>query len=143
MLFVLFIQKNDFSVYIAVYKPATMTPINNVYILDDELPILEPLALWFRRKGYAVKTFTNSTDLLKTMLGEKPDILFVDINLSGEDGRNLCRLVKVKYRNRLPVVLFSASPSLGENFAECDADAFIPKPFSFKEISKVMSECSN
>ena len=113
--------------------------MNNIYILDDELPILEPLAFWFQRNGYSVKTFTNSTDLLKMMLTEKPDILLLDINLSGEDGRNLCRLVKVKYRKRLPVILFSASPDLGRDYEECDADAFLPKPFSFKHVQNLIN----
>ena len=120
-----------------------MTTRNSVFILDDELPILEPLSLWFERKGYAVKIFTNSTDLLKSMMLEKPDILFLDINLSGEDGRNLCRLVKVKYHKRLPVILFSASPNLGSNYQDFDADAFIPKPFSFQKISEVMNNYLN
>ena len=112
--------------------------MKKIYILDDELPVLEPLALWFERHDYAVKTFLNTFDFLNSLLSEKPSVVVMDISLAGDDGRQLCMLVKAKYAKRLPVILMSATPTLGENYKEYDADAFVAKPFSLHAMQKVI-----
>ncbi len=113
--------------------------MKKIYILDDEKAILDPLAVYFNSNGYSVNTFLSSEDLLSSLIVEKPDIIILDVNLVGDDGRQLCSLIKVKYRNRLPIILFSASPSLGEKYKDFDADAFIAKPFKIRDLSTLVA----
>lgn len=113
--------------------------MDTIYIIDDDLPILDALTLWFEREQYAVKTFTNSASFLSSMMKEKPSLVLMDINLVTDDGRQLCLLIKAKYKDRLPVILMSANPALGQFYTECEANAFVSKPFNLSTLRKVVS----
>ncbi len=112
---------------------------NIIYIIDDEADILFSLSYWFTKTGYDVETFLNSKDLLDTLADKKPDLVLLDVNLNGEDGREICRHIKKAYNLSIPVILFSANPANGENFKQCEAVDFINKPFSLVEMSKIIA----
>ncbi len=112
---------------------------NSLYIIDDEEDILISLFIWFRRIGYDVKTFSNSKDLLATFNKRKPDLILLDVNLKGEDGREICKFYKDEMHFEAPILLFSANPLNGENYKQYEADGFIDKPFSLTEISKIVA----
>ena len=64
-----------------------------------------------------------------------PDLLLLDIWLSGWDGREICRSLKAREETKhLPIVLCSASRD-GERMArEAGADGFIAKPFALDDL---------
>ena len=112
---------------------------DTLYIIDDEEDILFSLFIWFKKIGYEVKTFSNSKDLLKNFGQQQPDLILLDVNLNGEDGREVCKVLKTELRCHAPVLLFSANPYNGENYKQCKAAGFINKPFTLTEISKVIA----
>ncbi len=108
--------------------------MKKIYIVDDERSILRALTIWFQRKNYLVDTFLNSVDFLKSLIQEKPSLIILDIDLQGDDGRQVCSLIKVKYDGRLPVILISATPELGTSFCKSETDAFFEKPFGINRL---------
>ena len=110
-----------------------------VYIVDDDPDILKILTIILEGRGYEVITFTDGRPLYT--LQESPDLIFLDIRLSGSDGSEICRMLKNKTETAsIPIVLISANRNLQEIGEACGADAVIPKPFDIKDIINTASK---
>lgn len=105
-------------------------------IIDDEEIILEVSKIILEAEGYEVDTF--STGLHLSQLKEDfPDLILLDVLLSGEDGRILCHQLKSNPRTKnIPVILFSAhsTDDMGEILNTNGPDYFLPKPFEIAEL---------
>lgn len=106
-----------------------------VLVIDDEMSILEALAFMLSDAGYSVKTATSSDKLRNIKDGELPDLILLDVLLSGEDGRDIARMLKSKNETKhIPIIMISAHPSAHMTIKECGADDFLPKPFDIDEL---------
>ncbi len=107
-----------------------------IHIIDDDSDILTLLRLFFKKKGFDVITDYNG-DSLDTSVKPYPEVYLIDINLAGKNGIDLCKLIKKECRD-VPVMLMSANMDLKIMAKDCDADAFVAKPFDmFKVLSTV------
>lgn len=113
--------------------------VKQIVVVDDERDILDFLTLALELEGYSVKASMDGGCFRQLYQGELPDLILMDVQLSDEDGRVLCRKLKANERTRnLPIILYSAA-NLGRQIREegC-ADDFLAKPFSLDTlISKV------
>ena len=64
-----------------------------IYIADDDDNILELMNMILESKGYEVITSPDGKSLSK--LGYLPDMVFLDIGMSGSDGSEICREFKI------------------------------------------------
>lgn len=104
-----------------------------IYVADDDGNILELMKMILKSKGFEVITSTDGKSL--NSLGYMPDLVFLDIGMSGSDGSEICREFKVCNGNAsTPVVLVSASANLKEIAHKCGADDVLPKPFDIKSV---------
>jgi len=104
-----------------------------IYVADDDPDILEVLTIILETRGYEVITSTDGRSL--SDLQQLPDLIFLDIRMSGNDGSEICRMLKNNRQTAsVPVVLISANRNIHEIAADCGADAVIPKPFDIKDI---------
>jgi CheY-like chemotaxis protein len=71
-----------------------MTTEKRILVVDDEPSIRETLALAFSHHGYSVQTATNAMESLETMHRTPAEVLFLDLNLPGMTGLELCREVR-------------------------------------------------
>ena len=100
-----------------------------ILIADDDPAILEVLTLFLEEVGYEVET-THDGLTLRTFEHGPPDLLLLDIWMSGWSGREICRFLKSQEATKqLPIVLFSANRETEQIAREAGADAFITKPF--------------
>jgi DNA-binding response OmpR family regulator len=111
-----------------------------VVIVDDDNAILDSLKLMLHFEGFDVSTFCCRAEIIKFMEdSEKPHIIVLDMWLSGEDGREICRELKKNTETKdIPVIIMSASRGLNLSALECGANAFIAKPFEIDEIVKTL-----
>lgn len=110
-----------------------------VYIADDDPDILEVLTIILEDKGFRVTTSPDGKSLNK--LTEVPDLVLLDVRMSGSDGSEICRELKSREGTKnIPVVLISANRNLTEIAKDCGADDFISKPFDIKEIISVANK---
>lgn len=104
-----------------------------IYIADDDDNILELMNMILESKGYEVITSPDGKSLSK--LGYLPDMVFLDIGMSGSDGSEICREFKnINGKASVPVVLVSAHSELKEIAKNCGADDVLPKPFDIKSV---------
>jgi CheY-like chemotaxis protein len=111
-----------------------MNKVKKVLVADDDPAILDVMRMMLEFEGYEVTTTPNGATILQMETG-LPDLLLLDIWMSGTDGRELCRKLKLNEKTkRIPVVLVSASKDIEHSAREAGADDFIAKPFEMNEL---------
>jgi CheY-like chemotaxis protein len=113
-------------------KPLCKT--KRIMVADDDPAILDVMRMMLEFEGYEVLTTLNGAAVLK-METEFPDLLLLDIRMSGADGRDICRKLKQSERtSKIPVVLVSAGKDIEQSAIEAGANDFIAKPFEMIEL---------
>jgi CheY-like chemotaxis protein len=111
-----------------------MNKIKKVLVADDDPAILDVMRMMLEFEGYEVATTLNGATILQ-METEMPDLLLLDIWMSGTDGRDICRKLKQSEKtNKIPIVLVSASKDIERSAFEAGANDFIAKPFEMNEL---------
>jgi len=104
-------------------------------IVDDSTDLLSALKMFLEKKGFTVNTTSDHRRLKDHIRQLNPDLLLMDIFLSGQDGRVLCRKLREdKNTQPLCIMLFSASPEALKNYKNYGADGCIQKPFNLKDL---------
>ncbi|HEY8292448.1 MAG TPA: response regulator [Thermomicrobiales bacterium] len=108
-------------------------------VADDDPAVLDVLRLILEEGGYAVEAHADGATLHAFPHGY-PDLLLLDIWMSGWDGGQLCRALKSRDETRhLPILLCSANRD-GERIArEAGADGFIAKPFDMDTLLRTIA----
>jgi DNA-binding response OmpR family regulator len=67
--------------------------------------------------------------------GGLPDLILLDVLLSGKDGRDIVKYLKQhEETKRIPVIIFSAHPGAEQTALEAGADDFMAKPFEIDDL---------
>lgn len=107
-----------------------------IIVVDDSPAILDSVKLMLNMEGFEVANYERGSEMFNSLNSDsKPDVILMDMWLSGEDGRDICKMIKAHedFKN-IPVVIMSASRGLGDTAIESGAVDFIPKPFDLGEI---------
>jgi CheY-like chemotaxis protein len=111
-----------------------MDRLKKIMIADDDPGILDAIGIVLEYEGYEVQSTPNGAVLL-TMENEFPDLLLLDIWMSGIDGRDICKHLKQKECTRsIPIVLISASKDIERSAMDAGADDFLAKPFEIDDL---------
>ena len=111
-----------------------MSSSKKILIIDDDEGILDAISMVLQYKGYTVDTSKNGS-LVAGMKEDMPDLVLLDIWMSGVDGRNVCRLLKQQPQTMgIPVIMISASKDIERSALEAGADGFLAKPFEMQEL---------
>lgn len=117
-----------------MFKKLKMGTSKNIMIVDDDEGILDAVGMLLKYKGYQVTTCTNGNTIL-SMETEFPDLVLLDIWMSGTDGRNVCKQLKRKELTKsIPIIMVSASKDIERSAIESGADGFLAKPFEISEL---------
>jgi DNA-binding response OmpR family regulator len=103
-------------------------------IADDDPGIVDAVEMLLEFEGYKVTSTVDGSTLLD-MKNELPDLLLLDIWMSGEDGRDICKKLKSEALTKnIPVIMVSASRDIKESAMAAGADDFLAKPFEMDEL---------
>lgn len=107
-----------------------------IVIVDDDVAILDSLGLMLNFEGFEVNAFERGSEIMNYVESvSKPDVILLDMWLSGEDGRDICKKLKENETTKnIPVVIMSASRGLEQTALQSGANAFIAKPFEIDEV---------
>lgn len=111
---------------------------NTIVVVDDDPAILEAMQMILEFHNYHVITIGDGQVLNKLAIIQ-PKLLFLDICMSGIDGRDICKSLKAAEATKdIPVVMISASCDLENVIEGTGADDYLAKPFELKDLlSKV------
>ena len=102
---------------------------------DDEKDLLTLFEVSMKAKGYTVGISTNAKNLWALLRRKLPDVLFLDIQMGGVNGGELCQQIKKKKETAgIPIVMLSANDNVEEIAKQCGADGFVHKPFKTEKI---------
>ena len=76
-----------------------------IVIVDDDVAILDSLGIMLDFEGFEVNAFERGSEIFTYVESvSKPDIILLDMWLSGEDGRDICKKLKEIYNlEKIPV----------------------------------------
>jgi DNA-binding response OmpR family regulator len=108
--------------------------VKKILLVDDAPAIVHAVSQILRIMGYEVITAAGA-EVMQIMAEHYPDLLLLDIWMSGCDGRDICRQIKGHEAFSLtPVLLFSAHWNVGQIAEEVGADGYILKPFKMQDL---------
>ncbi len=112
-------------------------------IVEDHPDMLDVFSRQLEMLGFAVITASNGVDGVEKAIGEKPDIILMDILMPGMDGREATRRIRANPISKdIPIlattVLFRQS-ELNECI-EAGCNDYMVKPFTFNELQEKIKE---
>ena len=106
-----------------------------IIVVDDDLDILEAISLMLEDAGYTVVTTNKGSFIEHLDTTTLPDMIILDMLLSGSDGRHIARQLKAQeHTKHIPIIMLSAHPKAEQEAQTSGADDFLPKPFEMDEL---------
>ena len=115
-----------------------------VMVADDDASILDVIEIMLAEVGgYHVET-TNDGKTLLELDKKLPNLILLDLWMSGVDGRDICMHLKANEHTRhVPVIIFSANRDIDTIAADAGADDYISKPFQMTELLEKVERLIN
>jgi DNA-binding response OmpR family regulator len=118
----------------------TLTRKKVIMVVDDNQGILDVMKLMLEHAGYIAKVTKNGNDV-RDLKSPLPDVIFLDIMLSGTSGIELCKVLKSnKDTQNIPLIMFSANGDIAHITEKCGADGFLGKPFQMKDMLAIVEK---
>lgn len=109
--------------------------MKKVLVIDDDPDILEAVQMVLSSGNYNSASITKGDETYDKIREYSPDLIILDVLLSGNDGRTICKTLKQDdVTKQIPIIMVSAHPSAKESIKDCGADSYVPKPFSVKVL---------
>jgi DNA-binding response OmpR family regulator len=106
-----------------------------ILVVEDDPDILEFLQVLFAQEGYIVAIADQPEDVENLHDGSLPDLILIDVSLSGKDGRDIVKHLKSQTEtSSIPIIMFSAYLHAEETALAAGADDFVAKPFEVEEL---------
>ena len=112
----------------------------NAIIVDDEKPALDVLRLLLDKTGQicVVGSFTSASDALAAMQNLKPDVAFLDIEMSDMSGMELAEKI-IDTGCDIEIVFVTAYDKYAIEAFRVNAIDYILKPFSLDDIAQAIA----
>lgn len=109
--------------------------MKKILLIDDDPDVITVLQILLKKKGYQVATASYEEEAYKQVEFFMPNLVVLDVLLSGVDGRTICKKLKnTNSSKHIPILMFSAHPGAQKNMEDFGADDFLPKPFESNKI---------
>lgn len=108
-----------------------------IMLVEDDQPILDMMDILLRRIGYEPVLVPDVQDALLRVKNDPPALILLDIMMSPVNGWEFLETVRTEYKIReLPVILFTASPSVRERIDQMNDPylGVLQKPVSITEL---------
>jgi len=110
-------------------------------MLDDELPILKAMSLYFELRGYDVDYTAEREEAEALLVNNDYACLIVDLRLSphGPDGLDVLSFVRERSpATRVVILTAYGSPAVEREARSRGVDAFLHKPRPLRELAGVV-----
>jgi two-component system sensor histidine kinase/response regulator len=115
----------------------TNQPRGDILIVDDALPNLRLLSRMLKNNNYQVRAISNSTMVKTVVEADPPDLILLDITMPGQDGYQVCELLKANQLTKdIPVIFISALDDVLDKVKAFSVGGidYITKPFQVEEV---------
>ena len=107
-----------------------------ILIVDDEADFLNTCSRLLARLGFECITAPDGPRAFQLIERERPDLVVTDLSLPVGDGFQVARCARTGVPS-IPVIIVTAyhTPQIAKKAREEGAAAYLPKPFSNRELS--------
>lgn len=106
--------------------------MEKILIADDEQLMRQLVIDFLKPEGYEILEASDGKEALEIYDKEHPDLILLDVMMSGYDGWTVCR--EIRRESTVPIMMLTAKgEEIDQLFAyDLGADEYITKPFSPK-----------
>ena len=109
-------------------------------VVDDDRTMVSLLKTLFELQGFQVLTALHRDAVLNGLRKERPDVVLMDVFLSGLDGLELLREVRAAQDLAGMRVVMTSGMDLADACLEAGADAFLLKPYTPDQLLELIQE---
>ncbi|MFO7752278.1 MAG: response regulator [Desulfobacteraceae bacterium] len=115
--------------------------MNKILVVDDERSVIKLMENVFRKQGYETRAAESAEEALSLLENEKIHVMFLDLNLPGMNGVELCREI----RKQMPMALIYAITGYASLFELSDCreagfDDYFKKPVQINTLIKTAED---
>ncbi len=112
-----------------------------ILVVDDDEGILDAISLILEDEGFTIATVSDGNFVIKKVGKFKPDLILLDVLLSGTDGRDISKKLKSdEETQRIPIIMISAHPNAKQTLKKYGANAFLSKPFGADDLLNIINK---
>lgn len=107
-----------------------------VLMIDDEPDFLELVRRWLT-PGHEFLPLTDGEGLMKKLKSLRPDVIILDVRMAGQDGFQLCALIRADRAYDGVPILFLTGTKEDVNYLKnfkAGGTAYLTKPVSKKQL---------
>ena len=108
--------------------------MKTVLVIDDDPNIVDLLRHHFDKDNFVVSGCQDSSAALECFRRVRPDIILLDLMLTGMDGFDVCR--EIRKTSDTPIIMLTSRGDVLDKVVglELGADDYLQKPFEPKEL---------
>lgn len=112
----------------------------SVLIVDDEPNIRDVFREFLEEEGYQVLIARNGQEALSTMELNRPDLVFLDIQMPGMNGVEVLRSIKETYPETKVVMISGyATVETARKTLKMGAFDYVVKPVDLRHLEEIVS----
>lgn len=109
-----------------------------ILLAEDDAGIIEVVKIILEDHGFNVDVADNFKSIEELISKSQPGLIFLDIFLSGEDGRHIAKKLKADPKTMgIPIIMLSANNETEKIAKEVGADGFLAKPFDIDDLIQI------
>jgi DNA-binding response OmpR family regulator len=116
-----------------------------ILVADDEPHITHMLRFLFEKRGHEVVVVDDGDAALEQVSAERPDVVFLDLDMPGKNGFEVCEALRAQapYRD-LPIYILTAQgqDTDRERGLALGATDYITKPFAPSHLAAIIESLS-
>ena len=108
-----------------------------IFCVEDDGDIRELIEYTLKTAGFEVRGFEGGAELFEALESTKPQLILLDIMLSGTDGMKILKQLREKSATAdIPVIMVTAKSDRLDKVRglDCGADDYVTKPFDILEL---------
>jgi len=113
----------------------------NVLLVDNDPTTVSLLKILLELDGHAVSVCSQAGKVLETIGRESPDLVLMDVFLTGADGLDLLRSLRADPNTADLPVLMTSGMELSEQCERAGANGFLLKPYTPEQLATAMKNC--
>ncbi len=108
--------------------------MKRILVIDEDLAIVDFLNSRFSQEGFEVIGCKDRTNVLECFKNHSPDLLLLDVVLTGVDGFGVCK--EIRKFSDTPIIMLTSRGDVYDKIVglELGADDYLQKPFEPKEL---------
>lgn len=117
--------------------------MSKVLIVDNDRTTVSLLKILFELDGYTVQIAGNPDVVLDEVRQAAPDVVMMDVFLSGGDGLELLRRMRGEPDLASVPVLMTSGMDLTDECLTAGAQGFLLKPYAPEQLTEVLQKILN